>query len=396
MPSLPKFVAATLFTACLNWADFFSDWYVVLQYACVINSDMSVGCGSGDGSGELQACEAHPWWFAIGLSLLVISNVVQSCCWAFCFCKFLGEHAKDQIPETCAGRLGLLLLLFLLAFAQLHYLADIAAACMVGAPHLGDSTDEFSNGYIFRELATKILESGPQLYLQSYILFATGSHGDPMKLASVAISILALGHGLMKLMSMEGPSALAKPAYWMITFLWFSSDQALRSAGYALVLAPGARPFGMVLVALAALASCGLGVRDGFFLSLCCENLQRGGALFFFGYLVPGFLLFENADLVSAWPVLLVRWVEMATCALLSYAFATTNCGHAPTNEVLGLLGLLLFNVLCHLIRYFCFDHETGDFLYFVRGTSQKEGGKEGTKDLATGPSATAEAAAAS
>ena len=159
-PSLPKFVAAMLFTACLNWADFFSDWYVVLQYACMIDSDMTVGCGSG----ELQACEAHPWWFAIGLSLLVLSNLVQSCAWAFGIYFFL-EDEWGRLPETCSGQLALGLLLILLAFAQLHYLVDIAAACIVGVPWPSSSGpgENRNQANISRELATKILESGPQL-----------------------------------------------------------------------------------------------------------------------------------------------------------------------------------------------------------------------------------------
>ncbi|CAJ1383509.1 unnamed protein product [Effrenium voratum] len=38
-------------------------------------------------------------------------------------------------------------------------------------------------------MATKVLESAPQLYLQSYVLYAAGSHGDPIKIASIGISI---------------------------------------------------------------------------------------------------------------------------------------------------------------------------------------------------------------
>ena len=402
-PSLPKFVRDTLFTACLNWADFFSDWYVVLQYACVIDSSISVGCGSG----ELQACEAHPWWFAMGVSLLVVSNLFQSLVWTMSFVVFLCNCAtiKDRLSETRQYIL-LNLLLALLAFAQLHYLLDIAAACIVGAPDPTGVFDARVDASRNREVTTKILESGPQLYLQSYILFAVGSHGDPMKLASVAISVLAIGHGLLK----ENTAALSKPVYGMITFLWISSDQALRSAGYALVLARGARPYGITLTALAAVASCGLHIRImeeairrermndeldsyGDPPSLACRVVVNAVSLFFSLYLVPAVAL---SNVSIAVPSLLVRWVEMAACALLAYTFATTNCGHAPAREVLGLLGLLVFNVLCYLIRYFCFDHKTGDFLCFGRGALQKKGGQEGPKDLATGPSATPEAAAAS
>ena len=324
-PSLPKFVAATLFTACLNWADFFLDCYVVLQYACVIDSDMTAGCGSG----ELQTCEAYRWWLAMGLSLLVISNLVQSCLWAFYFFNFLGRllawHAPDWLPETCAGKLGLLFLLVLLAFAQLHYLVDIAAACIVGVPwpsSLGPGEDRIQAN-ISRELATKILESGPQLYLQSYILFVVGSHGDLMKLASVAISILALGHGLMKVMSREGITAylrlFAHRGYWVMTFLWFSSAQALRSAGCALVLAPGARPYGMVLVALATLTRCGLTIRrrsDEPKTWSRCQTLGAGAGYFFAVCLVPCAVL-DAYFASAAVPALLVRWVENgALCAL--------------------------------------------------------------------------------
>ena len=218
-----------------------------------------------------------------------------------------------------------------------------------------------------------------------------------MKLASVAISILALGHGLLKVASTVGASALSKPVYWMITFLWFSSDQALRSAGYALVLAPGARPYGIALMALAALASCGLTIRSRSsepVVWLRWQTLAQGAVCFFIVYLVPFYLL--DPESAQAVPVFLVRWVEAATCAFLSYAFATTGCGHVPTNEVLGLWGLLAFNVLCCLIRHFCFDPKTGNFLCFDRDTLQEEGGEKGSKNLATGTSATSEAAAGS
>ena len=358
-----KFLGSLLFTACLNWADFFSDWYVILQYGCVVDASTSTVC---IGAGELQGCQVYPRWFAIGLSVLIASNLVQSAAWAHATYGRMG--IEDLLPEGRCARLVPAGLLFLLAFFQLHYLLEIAVACHKGAPDLStNDTDDRRRAVLHRELATKILESAPQLYLQSYILFAIGPHGETMKAASVLISTVALSHGLLKSPAVTPQRALSRHTYWLVSFLWLASDLAMRSAGYALVLSPGVRHYGIVLVVWASLVSCSFhALADNrSFLDLSTAASVLGD--FFALYLVPAVALQPEAATKAA-GVLLLRWLETATCALWAYAYATTSCGDRPTSEVLGLVVLLVFSVVCFAIRHLCFNQDTGDFVPGLAG----------------------------
>ena len=367
-------LAPLLFTALLNIADFVSDWYVVLKYGCLIDSTLSTGCGSEQ---ELTSCEAHPWWFGIGLFLLIASNLAQSYLWASpneLRMMILLHRCGCSWPESSKQLLAFRLL-FLLAFMQLHYLVDILFACGWGevlVPVQGsrlslhgmeDGEWESAKKAIrSRELATKLLESGPQLYLQSYVLFAVGSHREPVNVISVSISALALGHGILKVMD-ENPCKTWNLVYRrLLAFMWLASDQAMRAAGYALVLSPSARPYGITLVVVASATICGLHIWNDVTWGVCGNF--RDFIHFFYEaafkmYLIPVMAL-ERLEIFTTLAVA-VRFFEMATFALVAYACARTKCGHRPTNEVLGLVSLLMFNVVCFGILYFCFDEETGN-----------------------------------
>ena len=256
LPELPqisekaKAALSLLFTACLNIADCISDTWVVLRFGCVMQSKLTTSCDPDVGS---EACEAHPAWFGIGLSLLVVSNSLQSACWLGGARSVLED--LDRLPETKLGWFATYLSLLVVAFFQMNYLVDIALVFKLGAPD-----DGRKDVFMFREFITKSCESAPQLYFQSYVLFAVGSHGDPAQLVSVCISVLALAHGMLKLgpvLDNDVQKPLENPFFYAVTFLWLASDQALRSAGFAPVLSQGSRPYGLALLALTSMAATG-------------------------------------------------------------------------------------------------------------------------------------------
>ena len=293
-----KFVMGLFMSACLNVADFVSDWYVVLQYGCVIPSALNTSCNLESG----RSCESHPWWFAFGVFMLIGSNLVQSVGWAGMAVAggdgfLLEHHYIHQIPaidfvcflitlivliwspsyqifwgllkstpriDTWSRWLLAVVICFTLAFCQLHYVVELILAFHLGDPMTGGGSGDFGGirgrALIFRELATQILESGPQLYFQSYVVFAAGSSGDLVTILSVGISIMALSHGILNfwLLFPTRKDALKKLSYRVVSFLWLSSDQAVRAAGCALALSTHIRPYGPALVGLAAVMTMGV------------------------------------------------------------------------------------------------------------------------------------------
>ena len=359
IPEKAKAVLSLLFTACLNIADFISDTLVVLRFGCLLESKLSTSCEPAVGS---EACEAHPAWFGIGLSLLVVSNSLQSATWVLGARSVLVD--LHRLPETWLGAFATYLSLFVMAFFQMHYLVDIALVFKLGAPD-GERKDFF----IYREFITKLCESAPQLYFQSYVLFAVGSHGDPAQLVSVCISVLALAHGTLKLLAggLAG-KPLRNPFYYAVTFLWLASDQALRSAGFALVLSQGSRPYGLVLVALMSMAATGASANAD--AQYDCLNIFIACCVSFAGaYMVPlepwDALTLGRSEFVKSLRglVFTIRWLEAAGCALLAYLFAKTNCGYTPVREVVGLICMLGFNLTCFNFWQLCFDKKTGEFV---------------------------------
>ena len=366
IPEKAKAALSLLFTACLNIADFISETLVVLRFGCLLESKLSTSCEPAVGS---EACEAHPAWFGIGLSLLVVSNSLQSACWLGGARSVLED--LDRLPETKLGWFATYLSLFVVAFFQMNYLVDIALVFKLGAPD-----DGRKDVFMFREFITKSCESAPQLYFQSYVLFAVGSHGDPAQLVSVCISVLALAHGMLKLgplgpvLDNDVQKPLENPFFYAVTFLWLASDQALRSAGFALVLSQGSRPYGLALLALTSMAATGaFAAADAGY--NCLSNLIGCCLSFASAYMVPLMPWWEltsgRSEFVKSLCglVLTIRWLETAGCALLAYLFAKSNCGYTPVREVFGLICILGFNLACFNFLHLCFDKETGEFMPF-------------------------------
>eukprot|EP00913_Durusdinium_trenchii_P030522 g28591.t1 len=243
-------------------------------------------------------------------------------------------------------------------------MVDIAVAVRLGAPE--ETDDARTDSIIARELATKILETIPQLYMQSYILFVTGTHGDPIKVTSIAISVLALSHGMLKAVGMDpDQKALKKLPFRFVSFLFLASDQAMRSAAFSLVLSQEVRPFGVTLMAVAAVATCGTYVWTAKAGDDLGEKVVFAFVFFFTIYLIPVWMWGDNDDeLLGTVRGVRIRWLEMLLCAVLAYLVAKTNCGHAPSHEVAGLVGLLAFNLATYALMRSCFNWRTGDFRF--------------------------------
>lgn len=360
------FLGGLVFTALLNVADFVSDWWVVLGYGCIFDTKLSTECGPGDATGMQETCQVHPWWFGIGLFLLIASNLFQSAVWTYWAVGIDNGILYNFVrqPETCCGFLAVCFVCFVLAFLQFHYMVDIAVAVRLGAPE--ETDDARTDSIIARELATKILETIPQLYMQSYILFVTGTHGDPIKVTSIAISVLALSHGMLKAVGMDpDQKALKKLPFRFVSFLFLASDQAMRSAAFSLVLSQEVRPFGVTLMAVAAVATCGTYVWTAKAGDDLGEKVVFAFVFFFTIYLIPVWMWGDNDDeLLGTVRGVRIRWLEMLLCAVLAYLVAKTNCGHAPSHEVAGLVGLLAFNLATYALMRSCFNWRTGDFRF--------------------------------
>ena len=227
--------------------------------------------------------------------MLVVSNLVQAILWTGCVYEVVDEIGLGT--QTCCGSLLKAFMLFCLSCCQLHYLLDILLAMCLGVPEPRDIRRR--GPVVYREFASKILESAPQLYFQSYVLFRTGSLGDPVMIASVVLSGLSLSHGLLKAVTAD-IQCLYQPLYCVVSFLWLATDQLVRSGGYALVLSSHSRSFGILLILVVSLASS----------SIYSWFLNRGASesfcLFFLCGVVGGFFACHSRGLSSFCMFLLV------------------------------------------------------------------------------------------
>ena len=258
-------------------------------------------------------------------------------------------------------------MLFLIAFAQLNYVVDIVARlCRGRARHV-------TALLLQREITTKCLESAPQLYFQAYVLFALGTHGEPLQAVSVAISVASLTYGGMKAFFVCRHLFVAENVYMRLAsilskimiLLAGSLDQAWRAGAFALVLTQASRPIGIALlvsfwVLFVSTATVHLRMqcpRPNLLLLMCfCATL---GTLV--AHLTPGMLLVmgntthnRQADEFTAisrcLPRLAVlRWTEGLVCVGVAFAVSKTPCGYTPWREAWGLLGCLLASAFLYL-----------------------------------------------
>ena len=346
-------------TAALNILDFYSDLLVILKYACVVDSGLSLKCGEDEMS---PTCQPHYWWFGIGLTLLVISNLAQSCLWVL----LVRENFRFNRPVCAIG-------LFITAFSQMSYVVDVYLAAVGRVAAVGrdinfEMNEEFARERalrvkLFREMLTKSLESAPQLYFQCYVLFALGAHGEPAQVASVVISILSLAYGCTKIFALNPDLSTRMRAYKrMTTFrglalicLFQALDLTWRAGATALVLTEASRPvgIGVLLAFYLAFIVCyatKLQVRS----SVCqiCAAILFGTLL---AHLTPGELLqlgSEERDLRFTGPPRLawLRWCEGLACVAVAFGAAKTACGHTPVREAWALLVCVLSSALLYLV----------------------------------------------
>ena len=252
-----KQVPGLCLTAALNIMDFYSDLLVVLKYGCYVEGSFTRSCGWEEvAQVALATCQPHWWWFRIGLAMLVVSNTEQSAVWAH-FMALQAPPGWRGWRRVCAFAGA-----FMLAFFQLNYLVDVA--CLVYRGRRADKAGEIytesqseSFNRAFRELVTKCLESAPQLYFQTYVLFTLGAHRDWVQAGSVAISTLSLAYGITKVWAASPirfqsgehlHRRLKTPRALLLIFLFLTLDQAWRAGVAALMLAEASRPIGVVVL----------------------------------------------------------------------------------------------------------------------------------------------------
>ena len=281
-------------TAALNILDFYSDLLVILKYACVVDSGLSVKCGEDEMS---QTCQPHYWWFGRGVTMLVISNIAQSFFWM----RSIAHRFRFERP-VCAA-FGL----FATAFSQINYLVDIyiAAEGLAFLQKRHDGNIDMRIPQLFREGLTKCLESSPQLYFQSYVLFVLGAHGEPAQMASVVISILSLAYGGTKIFARHPATrqivhacaykrTIGSLSLALIS-LWLALDLAWRIGATAVVLTEASRPVGtgMLLAFYLAFIVCFATANTGAIGSRICLAVVSGTLV---GHLTPGTLLLLGSE----------------------------------------------------------------------------------------------------
>mmetsp|Transcript_46664 Transcript_46664/g.108997 ORF Transcript_46664/g.108997 Transcript_46664/m.108997 type:complete len:156 (+) Transcript_46664:355-822(+) len=83
---------------------------------------------------------------------------------------------------------------FVVSFSQLAPFMDLLQMLCHGNRFM-DKEKKVS--ILERETINKLVESVPQAFFQAYVLFATGSHGQPLRVFSLTVSILSLSTSLL-------------------------------------------------------------------------------------------------------------------------------------------------------------------------------------------------------
>ena len=407
-----------LFFAVLNLADFVTDVLVLLRLSCAIDApDVRRSCGdsmgivgtnitnSRDAESSLDGvCQAHPWWFAIGATLLGASMFISGYFYA------LGK--KDALWR------------FVITIFQLAPFIEVAQVLRKGEDYLDDLT---RLRIMTRELKVKQFESAPQAVMQTYILWSLGTHTQPLNVFSVVISVssLALSLGVVlpekdkleqklaqKLRDLgeigdlgsvnvesnlqvviglanpthshetsdcPGPATCIPPMEELfigkaVLAAYLASDLGLRCVGYALLFSPSVRHAGIPTAIASILGySCiisisrerqsgrlrSIGANDKpntvlLVLTCPCQCIALP-SLFTYFALMPTPLLAS----VYPWPFgwfealgLCFRFLEYGIFAGLIMGLGQTACGERLTWEPQAFLCLLGFNILVCVLYY--------------------------------------------
>ena len=334
-----RLVLDRLLTAVLNYTDLVTDILVMLQYGCFLQHVLNTNCTTNAASSWIPTCEPHWWWFGLSLSILVLSTVAQ----AFVYTIRPDQHRGFR----CLCCLGIF---------QLTYLRDLFLA--VCSPSKARAEEEKQSS-ISRDFTLKIMESTPQLYLQSYVLFAIQAHGDPLKLISTIVSAASLALGLVRFMvhTKVLPDILSTFTGKFLVGLFLTTDQLLRASAYALMISESTRPIGIPLIVLFPVLSW----------IMCYKAFGRSGfgglclafsAGLWAGHILPVMSFSatfkpESSDLrgserwkqVYIYLALPLRYLEMICCGILGLTVTKTSCGKTPVLEMIIFFSLMFGNL---------------------------------------------------
>lgn len=347
-----------LFSMVLNYTDLAMDVIVMLEYGCILNNELITSCDldmtsirnvRSKSTGTVTTCEPHPVWFGLSLTILLLSTCLSAGCYAF------GTDNDGSFARCCLG------------LSQLSHLNDVWHALTTHAEADAELSSE-SVQMNARDLMTKLSECTPQLYLQSYVLFAVGAHGDGFKVLSTVVSAISLAHGIAKSLATDMKVGLVQR---VVIGLFLTTDQLLRASAYAMVLSPAARPLGIVFMLTFAFLGFVLLPKSTGGLNALFEGLLfgvLGGQLVPFmtlGYRLRPAVFLDRPDLCDVplerkklwvYGMFPLRYLEMVLCGAIAWSIAETSCGYAPTHEVASFSALLVVNVLIFCVMICCMD----------------------------------------
>ena len=202
---------------------------MILQYGCFVDNSLTPECPTLEANNtgavnvtldlELPECTPHWAWFGIALTLVVLSTLVPAFFWA--------DQRERKSDGATTGRF---MFFCSLGVAQLSQVWDLAQVLREGVLE----EDPSHGGAGRRNFATVILESAPQLYLQSYVLFALGAYGQTFKVMSVCSSVLSLAGSAVMAAAKTAASGDRLTRLWpgkVLAVLFLATDAAVRSMG---------------------------------------------------------------------------------------------------------------------------------------------------------------------
>ncbi|CAE7690107.1 unnamed protein product [Symbiodinium sp. CCMP2592] len=362
-------VGSMAFFAGLGIFDFVTDFIVMLQYGCFLDNSLTPDCPMPEANStaaanvtldlELPECKPHWAWFGIALTLVVLSTLVPPCCWAMRKAGMLAT--QEGIKNRNRNRL----FFYCLGVAQLSQVWDLVQVLRKGDTEIpiGDMEPAHVRNYggsgAIRNLLTVVFESAPQLYLQSYVLFALGAYGQTFKVMSVCSSVLSLASSAV----MAAPTVLPNKrlaSLWpgkVLAMLFIATDAAVRSIGFAMVLSEPVRAYGLP-TSITFFLLCNI--------CICRSDVgvHRAEAVFFLPYIVPVYVLLQDKKAYRASRmeiVLALRYIETILFGILAGTLGETACGSTLTTELGIYFGMLVANALS-LVLFQCFVDDDGEF----------------------------------
>ncbi|CAE7336703.1 unnamed protein product [Symbiodinium sp. CCMP2456] len=177
----------TGFFACLNFVDMVTDILVLLQFGCLFGKPLRTDCNATSAldSDTSETCEVHPWWLAISALILGCSSIGSAAMYS---------HRRREGVKSHGVRSFAAAISFVASLLQLAPFMDLLHMLRHGNRFMDK---EKKMNILRRETIIKLVESAPQAFFQAYVLFATGSHGQPLQVFSLTVSILSLSTSLL-------------------------------------------------------------------------------------------------------------------------------------------------------------------------------------------------------